>query len=297
MFNKKLLYCKLCNDTNLYKLFNTQDFSQKVDNHEFSYLKCRTCKSIQIEEVPINLKKYYRENYDPYNTKEFSSVNNKIFQSRLKILKKYKNIKNILEVGSADGGFALMAKKVGFNISCVEMNNKVTKNLKENNITVVNKKIENLKITDFNCKFDCIVAFHLIEHVNIKTFIKKIKSLIKKNGIIFIITPNINSLSFKIFKRFWFAMEAPRHINLPSENILNKLMNDSGFEKKNKIQISYDNFKTSQYCWWMSGFYMSKYYRNKFYSRVYKIIGLIMPFIELFINNSAALSVIYKKNK
>ena len=62
MFNKKLLYCKLCNDTNLYKLFNTQDFSQKVDNHEFSYLKCRTCKSIQIEEVPINLKKYYREN-------------------------------------------------------------------------------------------------------------------------------------------------------------------------------------------------------------------------------------------
>jgi 2-polyprenyl-3-methyl-5-hydroxy-6-metoxy-1,4-benzoquinol methylase len=298
MLKQKLLYCNLCGDSNLYKLFTTQDFSQKTDNTQFVYLKCQSCKSIQIKKIPRNLKKYYLENYSPYSpnsTKKSSIINNKFFQSRLKIIKKYKNIKNILEIGASEGSFALIAKEAGFDVSCVEMNYKFNKNFKKHNINIVNKKIENLNITDFKKKFDCIVAFHLIEHVNIRIFIKKIKSLIKKNGIVFIITPNINSLTFKIFHKIWFAVEAPRHINLPSEKILDKIMIAAGFVKKNKIQISYDNFKTSLYCWWVSGFYMSKYYSNKFYSRLSKIAGLIMPFIELFINNSASLSVIYQK--
>jgi SAM-dependent methyltransferase len=252
---------------------------------------------VQIRNIPGNLKKYYPENYDPYNVRNENIVNNKIFQSRLKILKKYKNIKNILEIGSGNGTFAIMAKKKGFDISCVETNDKFNKNLKKNNIKVVNKRIEDLNTSDFKLKFDCIVAFHLIEHVDINSFIKIINLLSKKKSIVFIITPNVESLSFKIFRKFWFHIDAPRHINLPSKKILNKLMNSSGFSKQREIHISYDNFMSNKYGWDVSGYYMYKYFNNKFYSRVSKIAGIIMPFIELFINISAQMSVIYQKNK
>jgi len=297
MYKNKSLYCRLCETNNLFKLFDTQDFSQKISSKKFTYLKCLSCKSVQINKIPANLKKYYPENYGPYNTKKSSLVNNKIFKSRLRILKKFKNIKTILEIGSGDGTFAIMAKKAGYDIHCVEVNNKFNKNLKKKNINVINKKIEDLNVTDFKLKFDCIVAFHLIEHVDIKVFINIIKSLSKKSSIILIITPNINSLSFKIFKKFWFHIDAPRHINLPSKKILNKLMNLAGFQSKGEIKINYDNFKSSQYGWDVSGYYISRYYKNKFYSRISKIAGIVMPFIELFINIPAQFSAIYQKNK
>ena len=54
---------------------------------------------------------------------------------------------------------------------------------------------------------------------------------------------------------------------------------------------------SNKYGWDVSGYYMYKYFNNKFYSRVSKIAGIIMPFIELFINISAQMSVIYKKNR
>jgi len=295
MSQNRLSYCRLCSAYNLSKLFDTYDFSLKINSNKFTYEKCSSCESVQIRNVPGNLKKYYPENYDPYNAKNENIVNNKIFQSRLKILKKYKNIKNILEIGSGNGAFAIMAKKKGFDISCVEINDRFNKNLKKNNIKVVNKRIEDLNTSDFKSKFDCIVAFHLIEHVDINSFIKIINRLSKKKSIVFIITPNIESLSFIIFKRFWFHIDAPRHINLPSKKILNKLMNSSGFSKQREIQISYDNFMSNKYGWDVSGYYMYKYFNNKFYSRVSKIAGIIMPFIELFINISAQMSVIYQK--
>jgi 2-polyprenyl-3-methyl-5-hydroxy-6-metoxy-1,4-benzoquinol methylase len=279
----------------LSKLFDTYDFSLKINRNKFSYEKCLSCESVQLKNVPGNLKKYYPENYDPYNEKKDNIVNNKIFQSRLKILRKYKNIKNILEIGSGDGAFAIMAKKNGFDVSCVEINDKFNKNLKKNNINIINKRIEDLNSNDFKSKFDCIVAFHLIEHVDINSFIEIITRLSKKKSIIFIITPNIESLSFRIFKRFWFHIDAPRHINLPSKKILNKLMNSAGFSKQKEIRISYDNFMSNKYGWDVSGYYMYKYFNNKLYSRISKVAGIIMPFIELFINISAQISVIYQK--
>lgn len=297
MSQNKLSYCRLCSAYNMSKLFDTYDFSLKINSNKFTYEKCLSCRSVQIRKVPDNLKIYYPENYDPYNEKKDNNVHKRIFQSRLKILKKYKNIKNILEIGSGDGEFAIMAKKNGFDVSCLEINDRFNKNLKKNNINIINKKIEDLNSTDFKSKFDCIVAFHVIEHVDINSFIKIIKSLSKKKSIIFIITPNIESLSFRVFKKFWFHIDAPRHINLPSKKILNKLMNSAGFSKKREIRISYDNFMSNRYGWDVSGYYMYKHFNNKFYSRISKFIGIIMSYIELFINISAQTSIIYKKNK
>ena len=46
-------------------------------------------------------------------------------------------------------------------------------------------------------KFDIITAFDVIEHVlDPLNFLRKLKKKLKKNGIIFVYTPNIDSLGF-----------------------------------------------------------------------------------------------------
>ena len=74
-------------------------------------------------------------------------------------------------------------------------------------------------------------------------------------------------------------------------------MNSAGFSKKREIQFSYDNFMSNKYGWDVSGYYMYKYFNNKFYSRISWVIGIIMPFIELFTNISAQMSIIYQKDE
>ena len=111
-----------------------------------------------------------------------------------------KNLKNleILDLGCGGGLVCESLSRLGANVTgidFVENNIKVAKihSRKKLSINYLCRDIEKLK---FNKKFDLIIMFEILEHLdNWKTFLIKIKKNLKRNGMVIISTINRNIFS------------------------------------------------------------------------------------------------------
>ena len=62
---------------------------------------------------------------------------------------------------------------------------------------------------------------HTLEHFeNFNLEISKIYKLLNKDGIIIFEVPTLNCLEFKYFKKFYFHLDLPRHLNFLIKRIL-----------------------------------------------------------------------------
>jgi 2-polyprenyl-3-methyl-5-hydroxy-6-metoxy-1,4-benzoquinol methylase len=77
-------------------------------------------------------------------------------------------------------------------------------------------------------KYDVIAAFDLVEHLyDLPSFLKIAANLLVKDGVILILTGNIQSRSAKLSKSNWWYLKAPEHIIFPSRKFLKTAI---GFE-------------------------------------------------------------------
>jgi 2-polyprenyl-3-methyl-5-hydroxy-6-metoxy-1,4-benzoquinol methylase len=188
---KKIKNCPIC-------LFNKKKYYIKKENINYSI--CERCDLVFSEEQPRDLNDVYSNNaylstqinaYD--KTRKFRIKNFAV--ERIKILKKYKKKGSLLDFGCGTGWFLEEAQK-HYKVAGVEYSDSIRLWLKKKFNISSYKKISNLKK-----KFDIITAFDVIEHVpNPLVFLKSLKKKLKKNGIILIYTPNVDSLGFSFLK-------------------------------------------------------------------------------------------------
>ena len=105
----------------------------------------------------------------------------------------------ILDIGCGGGLISEPLAKLGGNITgidFVENNIKIAqKHAKDNNLNI-NYICDDIDKINLNKKFDIIIMFEILEHLeNWETFLKKIKKNLKKNSKIIISTINRNILS------------------------------------------------------------------------------------------------------
>ena len=113
----------------------------------------------------------------------------------------------MLDFGCGTGWFLEEAKK-HYKVSGVEYSDSIRKWLK----TKLN--ISSFKdMTKIRDKYDIITAFDVIEHVSSPLiFLKNLKKNLKKDGIILIYTPNIDSLGFSYLKEKNNLLCPPYHL-------------------------------------------------------------------------------------
>lgn len=115
----------------------------------------------------------------------------KIFKSLKKLLPKESRI---LEIGCADGSFAKFLMKENYQVLGLDIAEEALHLAQANGVNAQVANIEEgLTITENN--FDAVVAAEIIEHLyDTDFFIEEIKKVLKKDGYIFISTPNLASL-------------------------------------------------------------------------------------------------------
>ncbi len=166
---------------------------------------------------------------------EISEMDNKRlnFVDRIKrinnVWKKSKENTMLLEIGCGEGFFLEQARNFGYNVMGIEPNEKTSMYAREHlGIDVQTATLAEAEIGDESV--DIVVMFHAIEHFLDPNFeISKIRDLLKRNGLLVIETPNINSLPCKLLRNKWRQF-IPDHYWFFSEKTISFLLNKHGFK-------------------------------------------------------------------
>lgn len=166
----------------------------------------------------------------------------------INLVKKYKKNKNlwVLDIGSNIGIFVNLCEKEGWKATGIDIDKRVINiGKKQFNCDLRETTLEKAHFKDK--EFDAIVLLHTLEHVyNLKSLLKKIHQIIKKDGILVIQVPNINGLPVNVQglrNKPWYGYDFSHHLWHFQPKTLKDLLNNNGFEIKEfdtKISMYYE---------------------------------------------------------
>ncbi|MFH1093213.1 MAG: methyltransferase domain-containing protein [Candidatus Omnitrophota bacterium] len=194
-------------------------------------LKCVTCGLVFVpsgESSQIIIRQY-REMVDAGYIEE-ETGRRKTACLVLKKLQRYqKKGKLLLDVGCSTGFFLDEAKKKGWQVQGVELSQWAASIAREKfSIDVINSTLKQAKLPANS--YDLIVLHDTIEHVlNPREMLIEIRRILKPDGVVYINTPDIQSLASRVLKARWWGINR-HHLFYFSRKTLNRLLEAAGFK-------------------------------------------------------------------
>jgi len=220
MFKKNKIYdyyfCRLCDLTFINPLPNLVEIKNFYPDSYMVFEPARLKKINIIEKIRLQAKHGYMNliNKDNYL---FNLLGFFLLKSREHI--DYVESGKFLDIGCGNGSRLLKMRNLGWQVTGVELNKKAFNECVNHNLNVFNSTLENTKFEDNS--FDVVYMSHLVEHLaNPCEIFEIVNNILKPNGLLYIKTPNRNSLGRKIFGKYWYANDIPRHLFLFSKTSL-----------------------------------------------------------------------------
>jgi len=180
-----------------------------------SILRCLYCRTIYIHPLPSQKKhekfhdrEYFYKNYgssinDFYKGKSLSFQKEmQVKTARLDYVSRFSKAGKILDVGTGQGLFLVLAQDRGWEAFGTDISGYVCEFLKKNkNIKTFNGYLEEARLPhDF---FDVVTMWHVLEHVyDPHETLLEVKKLLKVGGHLFIAVPNTLTLEIYLRKIF-----------------------------------------------------------------------------------------------
>jgi len=160
---------------------------------------------------------------------DLESTENKFSEKTMSVSGALAENPAVLDIGCATGALLSHLRGRGWRVTGVEISPSAVYAQKERSLDVKNIPLEECNFPSES--FDVIHASHLIEHLNDpKSFLLECSRIIKKDGTIFITTPNIAGFQARLFGSAWRSAIFD-HLYLFSVKTLTKLLKTAGFKK------------------------------------------------------------------
>lgn len=288
-FALKNYCCSLCSKQQTKLLLTKQDFSiVKCSNCGFVYVNPR----VQDEQ----LTSIYRHNYFANKDYGYASyvqekrLRVKNFERWLKDADKYITEANpviALDVGCAAGYCVELMNTKGWKTNGLELDEEMYISLREKGFDISKSLLEDFKTEN---RFSVITLFDVIEHIpNIDKAFSKLNSLLTKDGVVIMVTPNHNSLQRKLLGKRWFQYKPIEHIQYFNKSSL-KI-----FAERNGLKIVYQT-NCGQYADTQFLLNRLNYYNFNFLSKIFnKIFGILKLKDKFFYTDTGSLFVILKR--
>lgn len=136
----------------------------------------------------------------------------------------YRTGGQLLDVGCGNGRYLKLMESVGWKVAGVEIDEKAAKIAQQNyDLSVFVGDIENAPFKEES--FDVITVSHVIEHIPEPiSFIQKLVLLLKKGGLLIVVTPNADSLGHRLFRANWYQLNPPLHLRVYTLKSMKKLI-------------------------------------------------------------------------
>lgn len=233
--------CPLCKSKNQVLVYPTnkniklsiEDFAvTKTSVAKLDVIKCNHC-SILYSLPQKNFISYYSDVTDQ-NYEKDKETREKEFEIAFKSIEKhiqssFKKIK-ILDIGCLTGIFLDYLKRLDKKFDCygIEPSRWAAEICRKKGLKVKAGYFEKAKYPENY--FNAITLFDCIEHVEEpNNVLKKAYLLLKENGLLVISTPNIDSIFHKIFKKYFWFIEA-MHLFYFSPKTITKILEDNKFK-------------------------------------------------------------------
>jgi len=261
--------CLLCNGPHLTDL--------KV-YHKAHLVKCNSCNFVFSKKVPTNHELLLH--YAQYNRNtKVSRITIKRYNELLDRFEKYRSTNNILDIGCGDGYFLEVAAQRGWRVYGTEFTEEAVNICKAKGINTHMGVLDPENYTGI--LFDIITSFEVIEHINDpQPEINKINKLLRTNGLLYITTPNFNSISRYVLGPKWTVIQYPEHLSYYTAKTLSAFLCKNGF-KKLKLEatgIDVNRYQTSANATAVSGEELRQKAESK---TIYKYLKII---INAFLN-------------
>jgi SAM-dependent methyltransferase len=136
----------------------------------------------------------------------------------------------LLDVGCGSGNFLVLAKESGWEALGVEPDSAAVAEARRKGVSVQLGGLESYAGQEG--RFDVITMHHVIEHFHDPLgALRDCHRLLKPGGILWLVTPNIDSFGHARFGRLWRGLEVPRHLVLFNERSLFQALECAGFKR------------------------------------------------------------------
>ena len=217
------------------KYFSAHDINQRISELEFIYYRCNECGLIFLDPIPNNIQDYYGQEYPAYRKIEDIKKEATDYDfGKIAIINKYAQGKRLLEIGPGSGTFAYLAQQEGYVVDVIEMDSNCCKFLEE---SIKIQKVVNSNdvvgaLGQLEGGYDVIVMWHVLEHLKDPwNVLRSLPNVLAPNGVVMIAVPNPDALQFKLLKKYWKHVDAPRHVVLLPMRFMMREMNELGLEK------------------------------------------------------------------
>lgn len=136
----------------------------------------------------------------------------------------------VLDVGCGAGGNLKTLQDQGWEPYGIEISEVAAAHARE--LVTGNVHTGTLESAPFPLQsFDLILMSHSLEHLSSPgEALRRVHRLLKDDGLLVVSVPNVNSLEYKLFGRWWFQLDPPRHFYHFDRRSLSGFLRQAGFQ-------------------------------------------------------------------
>lgn len=258
--------CRICGSGGPHRLFTAKE-RQFGMGDSFDYCECAGCGSLQIVHIPSDLGRFYPEHYYSFqhpqdqDPRAISKIR-RFFRARRSLygINETDPIgflidrlgsdyfpypwawfrdtgvvpsSRILDVGCGSGALLRALRGNGFT-RLYGVDPFIPNSIIETSLTIIRGELK-----DLSGEFDLVMFHHSLEHMpNPRGALEAAKRLCRPNGAVLVRIPVVDGFGWRVYGSDWIALDAPRHLVIPTKAGLSSLAVQCGLRPRSVVSDS-----------------------------------------------------------